>query len=119
MLLRLIMLFMVALIPLASAQNYFALPKHDSNDPSHWYDWYCCHLQDCGPEAGRTKVEGGWIVANKQGLMAFLPDDYMTNTEITKKPSRDAETHICITLDMRKASDGKGRISCVYIPMNT
>jgi len=121
MLLRLIMLFMVALIPLASAQNYFATPKHDPNDPNHWYDLYCCSLRDCAPVTNWEDKGDFWIITNKMGLKAKLPKDYMTNKQtqyITKKPSKDAEYHACITIDMKDDAFGNGRVQCLYIPMN-
>lgn len=111
---RLILAFLfIVLSTLAIAQE-----KHDLNDPNHWYDWYCCHQQDCAPIIDWHEVEGGWIITNKQNLMAFLPKDYMTNSQITVKPSKDGEYHACINPDMRKASDKKGRVICVYVPLN-
>lgn len=102
----------------APAQNYLAPPKHDPNDPSHWYSYYCCHLNDCGPVKEWKKVDGGWIVTNGMGLKAFLPEHFESDPKITKKPSQDTEYHACITIDMRNAEDGKGRIQCLYVPMN-
>lgn len=92
--------------------------QHDPNNPGHWYDMYCCHLQDCAPVTAWEKVDDGWILTIKNGRKALLPKDYMNITTITKKPSRDAEFHACIPVDMREAADGKGQILCLYIPMN-
>jgi hypothetical protein len=101
-----------------AAQNYLAPPKHDQNDPGHWYDMYCCHLRDCAPVIKWEKIENGWIITIKTGQMAILPKDYMTSGKITVKPSKDAEIHACITVDMRSSFDGRGSISCMYVPLN-
>lgn len=98
-----------------------AQERHDPNDPDHWYDNYCCHLQDCGPVVSWEDIGDSWIVTNKQGMKAVLPKDYMTNKNmgyLTKKPSKDAEFHVCIIMDMRDDAFGKGRIQCIYVPMN-
>lgn len=92
--------------------------QHDPNNPDHWYDFYCCRLNDCAPVTSWEKVEDGWILTTKAGRKALLPKDYMNMTRISKKPSKDAEFHACIPIDMREASDGKGMIVCLYIPMN-
>lgn len=92
--------------------------EHNPNDPNHWYDMYCCNLNDCSPVADWEQVDGGWILTTKQGRKALLPKDYMNITSITKKPSKDAEFHACINVDMRNAADGKGNIVCLYIPLN-
>jgi hypothetical protein len=63
-----------------------------------WYEWACCHKQDCAPlaEAARA-VKGGYMV---KGL--FFPNKLL-------RESRDHRWHACIL-------NGKPR--CLYAPMS-
>lgn len=83
--------FLILLVALGTALPIRLSRAHD------WYEWECCHKQDCAPLADAPKaVNGGYMVKDQ-----FFPNKLL-------RESRDHRWHACIL-------NGKPR--CLYAPM--
>lgn len=89
---------------------------HAQSNPKHFYDYDCCHLNDCAPIAANAVSETpkGYAVSIRPGTHPMWK---MTRADVLRvvypyrspkvRPSKDGEWHVCI--------NGAGDPLCLYV----
>lgn len=80
--------------------------KHDVNDPDHWYDRFCCSLEDCRPISDED------VVLTKKGYSLFGGKYIIPYKDTRIKISQDGKYHAC----ERAGEWGESYIQCLYVP---
>lgn len=107
----------VQVILLATALILMVLLGNEAKTHS-WYDHDCCSEKDCAPviqsTPGTYAGVTGEMMTTKFGTV-FVPNNYKKT-----RPSRDADTHVCMTAPGTEIETGDtipSMLICVYRPM--